>query len=62
MKKGQRIKSVTQEKQFNVRLSVEQMEQLRRKAFDSNISISTIVRSILEKNDIISPTVIKDLT
>lgn len=35
-------------KQFNARLTVEEYELLRRKAFDSNISISGYVRSIIQ--------------
>jgi predicted HicB family RNase H-like nuclease len=40
--------------QFNVRVTPTQLEELRRKAWDANESISTLVRDILEKNKVIT--------
>ncbi len=43
--------------QINFRLSTKQREELRRYAWDSNTSISTVVRKILERDSVISPSV-----
>ena len=43
--------------QINFRLTSKQREELRRYAWDSNTSISTLVRKILERESIISPSV-----
>lgn len=53
-----RIKN-QKEKQFNVRVTKDQLEELRRHAWDTNISISTIVRDTLESRGIITSTRIK---
>jgi hypothetical protein len=43
--------------QFNVRLTALQMEELRRKAFDTSMSISMLIRQLLLTNSIISQTI-----
>jgi len=45
------------DKQFNVRLTVGQMEELRRGAFDHNVSISRLVCELLIAQGVISPSV-----
>lgn len=41
--------------QFNVRLTLDELENLRRKAWDSNKSVSDLVRDIAEFKKLISP-------
>lgn len=46
-----------QEKQFNVRITAEQHEELRRYTFNKNVSVSELVKELLVSQNVISPTV-----
>jgi hypothetical protein len=54
MKKGQKYKSITQDSQLNIRVTEDQLEELRRKAWDTGRSMANLIKSVLIEKKIIS--------
>jgi hypothetical protein len=51
------MKRITNEVQLNFRLTKDQREELRRKSWEQNKSVSMLVREALLQHNYISPTV-----
>lgn len=51
------MKRITNEVQLNFRLTKDQREELRRKSWEENVSVSMLVREALLETKYISPSV-----